>query len=240
MRNIKVVDFGTRRAYSPKNHENLVATFAGDFGDAFIGTSNVELACAYGVKAIGTYAHEFVSAHGALFGYAHPNKHAMESWVKVYNGDLGIALPDTFTTDAFFVDFDSKYAHLYTGVRHDSGEPTEFLDKVVAHYESLGIDPKTKSIVFSDGLNMDEVKRIDDYRHKDIRRTYEIGTWLTNDLPNIKPMNIVIKLTEVNGLPSIKISDNPAKAIGDKETIKFAKWQVKQQIKSYKKSLKKK
>lgn len=239
MRNIRYVDFGTRRAYSPKNHENVVRTFCTTFGGNFIGTSNIELGCAFGTKIIGTYAHEFVSAHGAMFGYSHANKHAMDSWVKVYNGNLGIALPDTFTTDAFFVDFDSLYANLFTGIRHDSGDPLEFIDNVIEHYQRLGIDPTTKTLVFSDGLNMDEVIRIDAHRHNEIKRTYGIGTWLTNNIPGIKPLNIVIKLTEVDGLPAIKLSDNPAKSIGDKETIKFATWQVKQQIKAYKKHIKK-
>lgn len=238
MNNIKFVDFGTRRAYSPENHAMVFGQLAMNAGDSLIGTSNVEIACAYGRQAIGTYAHEFVSAHGSMFGYAHPNKHAMEAWVKVYNGSLGIALPDTFTTDAFLVDFDTMYSNLFTGIRHDSGDEKEFLDKIVNHYQSMGIDPTTKTIVFSDGLNGEKVLELNEYRKKEIRRTFGIGTWLTNDIPGIKPMNIVIKLTEVDGLPSIKISDNPAKAIGDKETIKFAKWQVKQQIKSHKKLLK--
>jgi nicotinate phosphoribosyltransferase len=230
MNAIKFADFGTRRAYSAKNQHNVVKAFIDYAGDSFIGTSNVELACAYNTKVLGTYAHEFVSAHASMFGYAHPNRHAMETWVSVYNGNLGIALPDTFTTDAFIIDFDTKYANLFNGVRHDSGDPCDFIDKMIEHYKKLGIDPTTKSIVFSDGLNIEEVKKLEAYRPREIRRQYGIGTYFTNDLPGIKPMNIVIKLVECDGLPAIKISDNPKKAIGDKKTIEFALWQVTQRI----------
>jgi len=222
---IQYVDFGTRRAYSPLHHENIVNIFLDSFMDEkFIGSSNVELALYNGIKPIGTFAHEFVSGIAALYGYTHANKHTMDFWTKTYNGNLGIALTDTFTTDSFLRDFDSKYANLFTGVRHDSGCPFEFTDKIIEHYKKLGIDPTTKTIVYSDGLNPKTVVEIDNYRKAEIRKSYGIGTNLTNDIPGVKPMNIVIKLVEVNGLPAIKVSDNPEKAIGDKETIKYINW----------------
>jgi len=222
---IQFADFGTRRAYSPDHHENIINAFVESFmNEKFIGSSNVELALYNKIKPIGTYAHEFVSGIAALYGYTHANKYAMDFWTKTYNGNLGIALTDTFTTDAFLRDFDTKYANLFTGVRHDSGSPFKFTNKIIEHYKKLGIDPTTKTIVFSDGLNPTAVVEINNYRKSEIRKSYGIGTNLTNDIPNIKPMNIVIKLVEVNNLPAIKISDNIDKAIGDKETIKYVNW----------------
>lgn len=231
MMNVPVVDFGTRRAYSPENQYNMIKTFEKYAGDMFMGSSNVEISLAEGYIPKGTYAHEYIQGNACLYGYAHANKMAMENWVSVYNGNLGIALSDTFTTDAFLLDFDTKYANLFNGVRHDSGDSLEFTDKVIDHYKKIGIDPTTKTIIYSDGLNLDEIKRIDSYRKGEIRKSYGVGTFLTNNIPNIKPMNIVIKLVEVNGLPAVKISDTPTKAIGDEETIKFVKWQINQLLK---------
>jgi len=239
MHGIKFVDFGTRRAFSPENHDMVISHLIEDAGDSLLGTSNVEFACAYGIKAMGTYAHEFVSAHAAMFGYAHPNKYTLQAWTSVYQGNLGIALPDTFTTDSFLVDFGSMYANLCTGTRHDSGNEETYLDKLVKHYEQLSVDTTTKSIVFSNGLNsLPRILEIQAYREKLIRRTFGIGTWLTNDIPGVTPLNIVIKITEVNGVHAIKISDDEGKEVGNKETLKFAKWQIAQQIKSYKNSFK--
>jgi len=227
LNNIQVVDFGTRRAKSEDVHASVVDIFCGSsMYENFAGTSNVELGLYNGIKVIGTYAHEWVSGIAAMFGYAHANRIAMEYWIKTYNGNLGIALSDTFTTDAFLRDFDSKYANLFTGVRHDSGDPFVFTDKIIDHYKSLGIDPTTKTIVYSDALNPELVIKIDNYRRKEIRKSYGIGTNLTNDIIGVKPMNIVIKLFEINGMPAIKLSDSPTKHVGDEETIKFVEWQI--------------
>jgi nicotinate phosphoribosyltransferase len=230
LNNIKFVDFGTRRAYSPQHHANVVNILASSKlnKNSFIGTSNVELGIVNDLMISGTYAHEYVSSIGATQGYAHANKHTFDAWTETYQGSLGIALTDTFLTDMFLKDFDSKYANLFTGVRHDSGDPLEFTDKIIKHYETLGIDPTTKTIIYSDGLNPDEVLRIDDYRKGEIRKSYGIGTNLTCDIDDVKSLNIVIKLIEINNLPVIKISDNPGKSIGDIETIDFVKWQIKQ------------
>lgn len=233
--NIQVADFGTRRAKSKNHHENVVKTLSDSLlYKGLVGSSNVELALAYGIKPIGTYAHEWVSGIAAMFGYSHANKYAMEYWVSTYNGNLGIALTDTFTTDAFLEDFDSKYANLFTGVRHDSGDPFEFTDKIIDHYKKLGIDPTTKTIVYSDALTTELAVKISKYRSGEIRKSFGIGTHLTNDIAGVKPMNIVIKLVQINGMPTIKLSDSPTKHIGDEETIKFVKWQIDSKLKNNK------
>lgn len=227
----QVADFGTRRAKSKDMHIAMVDVMTSSLVyKSFIGSSNVELALNYGIKPIGTYAHEWVSGIGAMFGYAHANRIAMDIWSQTYNGNLGIALTDTFTTDAFLADFDSKYANLFTGVRHDSNDPFVFTDKIIDHYKKLGIDPTTKTIVYSDGLNPEMVVKLQDYRRGEIRKSYGIGTNLTNDIDGVKPLNIVIKLLEINGMASIKLSDSETKHIGDPETIKFVKWQNAQRL----------
>ena len=232
MNNAQVVDFGTRRAKSKDVHIQVVNIMCDSLMHTnFIGSSNVELALYNGIKVIGTYAHEWVSGIAAMYGYAHANKIAMDFWTKTYNGNLGIALTDTFTTDAFLQDFDSMYANLFTGVRHDSGDPFVFTDKMIDHYKKLGIDPTTKTIVYSDALNPEIVIKLQEYRKKEIRKSYGIGTNLTCDIDGVKPMNIVIKLLEINGMPAIKLSDSPTKHVGDEETIKFVKWQTEQRLK---------
>jgi len=227
LNNIKYADFGTRRAFSPQHHYNIVKVINTLMNNNnFNGTSNVEIAIVENLNIIGTYAHEYVSSIGALKGYAHANKHTFDNWIDTYNGNLGIALTDTFLTDMFLKDFNTKYANLFTGVRHDSGDALEFTDKIINHYKTLGIDPTTKTIVYSDGLNPEEVLKIDNYRKNEIRKSYGIGTNLTCDIKDVKSLNIVIKLVEIDNLPVIKISDNTEKSIGDRETIDFVLWQV--------------
>jgi len=227
----QVADFGTRRAKSKDMHIAMIDVMTNSLMyKNFIGSSNVELALYNDIKVIGTYAHEWVSGIGAMFGYAHANRIAMEKWSETYNGNLGIALTDTFTTDAFLADFDSKYANLFTGVRHDSSDPFVFTDKIIDHYKKLGIDPTTKTIVYSDGLNPEMVVKLQDYRRGEIRKSYGIGTNLTNDIDGVKPLNIVVKLLEINGMASVKLSDSPTKHVGDPETIKFIKWQNSQRL----------
>jgi len=241
---MKVADFGTRRRYSFDNQlevvEDLLSCF--DNGEPFlVGTSNVYIAMKTGIKAIGTHAHEWFMFHAVHYGYTMANYRALENWVKVYEGDLGIALSDTFTTDVFFRTFDKKFAKLFDGVRHDSGDPFEFARKVVAHYKSLGIDPASKTIVFSDGLDTDLA--IDLYKFcKDlgvkvsvtaaytlpyaIKSSFGIGTHFTNDV-GVKPLNIVIKIVQVKvgdiWIDAVKLSDNPIKHTGTEEEIKLCK-----------------
>lgn len=220
---VKVADFGTRRRHSFDNHERFISTAKRFENSCFLGTSNVELAFREHIRPIGTFAHEWVSAIGALKGYPEANKNAMEDWVRVYDGELGIALTDTFGTDAFFRDFSTKYAKLFDGIRHDSGDEFAFVDKAVDHYKRVGVDPLSKTIVFSDGLNPEKVKEIEDYCQGKIKTAYGVGTNFTNDV-GYNPLNIVIKLWEINGNPTVKLSDEDGKHVGDTQTINSVKY----------------
>ena len=224
--NILFADFGTRRRFSFDNHD-LVVRRLKENSKNFVGTSNVLLAYKNNITPIGTHAHEWFMFHAAKFGYKISNKLALENWVKIFRGDLGIALSDTFTTEAFFQAFDTKLAKLFDGVRQDSGDPIEFGYKVIEHYKSLNIDPTTKTIIFSDALNPSKVKEIAKEFKGKIKFSFGIGTNLTNDV-GAKPLNMVIKITEAlpegkKWIPTIKLSDSKGKYSGDSETIKRAK-----------------
>jgi nicotinate phosphoribosyltransferase len=220
---VLVADFGTRRRFSIHNHGKVVHLLK----DVLIGTSNIYLAMIHRLKAIGTQAHELYMVIAALFGYRMANKITMEKWLEIFRGDLGIALSDTFTTDVFLQSFDKKFAKLFDGVRQDSGDPIEQAEKIVKHYDSLGIDPTTKTIVFSDSLNLDKVATIHEWCKGKIKDAYGIGTFLTNDV-GVKPLNFVIKLTAVQGctgewLPTVKLSDTPGKHTGPKDEVELCK-----------------
>lgn len=223
----KFADFGTRRRRSYFSQDIVVRTMMQYSG--FVGTSNVHFAMKYGVRPIGTVAHEWFMGVSALRGLRHANHNALYNWVKVYDADLGIALTDTYGTDSFFNDFDLKLAKTFDGVRHDSGDPFQFVDKVIAHYQKLNIDPLTKTIVFSDGLDVDLAIKLAQYCQDKIRCSFGIGTHFTNHYINhkgekSKPLNMVIKLRRCDGIEVVKLSDNPAKAIGDRDAIRVAKW----------------
>lgn len=225
---VKFADFGTRRRFSGIHHANVVTQLIRCGEEAFVGTSNVQLAHENHIRVIGTQAHEWFMFHAAKYGYRQANERALEKWVEVYQGNLGIALSDTFTTDNFFRAFGSKYAKLFDGVRHDSGSPFEFADRMITHYEKLGIDPMSKTIVFSDGLNPETIKKIHDYCKDRINYSFGIGTNLTNDIEGVTPMNIVIKMTACapNGddwVPVVKLSDNPMKHTGDPREVELCK-----------------
>ncbi len=224
---VKIADFGTRRRFSFNIHDLVVKTLKEYGGNAFIGTSNVFFAKKYNLTPIGTHAHEWFMFHGAKYGYKMANKLALEHWVEVYRGDLGIALSDTYTSDVFFRAFDKKFAKLFDGVRQDSGEPLEFAQKVIEHYQSLNIDPKTKVVVFSDGLNPEEVSRIADFCRNKIGMSFGIGTNFTNDV-GVKPLNIVVKIMEAlpegqNWVSTVKLSDTKGKHTGSPEAIRLCK-----------------
>jgi len=215
-------DFGTRRRYSA-DWQKYVVKILHEYCPQIIGTSNVKLAMDIGIKPIGTMAHEYISAHLALVdNVREAQKRAFYVWLQEYGTNLGIALTDTFTTDAFYKDFGIFLANGFSGVRQDSGDPIEFGKRMIQHYKDLGIDPRTKSIVFSDGLDIP--KAIDLYKEFTglIGLSFGIGTNLTNDL-GPEPLNIVIKLVECNNKPVVKLSDNTTKAIGDKNVIEVIK-----------------
>lgn len=224
---VNVADFGTRRRYSYENHKRIVNALKNYGKPSFIGSSNVHFAHMFNVTPIGTHAHEWFMFHAAKYGYKMANKLALDNWVRVYRGDLGIALSDTFTSDVFFNAFDTKFAKLFDGVRHDSGDPFVFADKTIEHYKKLRIDPLSKVIVFSDNLNVDLVEKIADYCRNKIKISFGIGTNLTNDV-GVKPLNIVIKIVEArpegqDWVPTIKLSDEPGKYTGDAEQIDLCK-----------------
>ena len=221
-------DFGTRRRFSFDIQKEFIEDNINHEDTNFVGTSNVYLAYLHNLKAIGTHAHEWFMFHAAKYGYKMANHLAMENWVDVYRGDLGIALSDTFTTEVFFQSFDKKFAKLYDGVRQDSGDPKEFTDKVINHYKSLGIDPKSKTIIFSDSLNLEKAIDLKDYCRGKIKCSFGIGTNFTNDV-GVIPLNMVIKMSEAKPEgevwhKTIKLSDVSGKNTGDWKEIEMAKY----------------
>lgn len=210
--NFNFAEFGCRRRLS-REWQDYVLSKLLTTGHC-VGTSNVYLAMKYGVKPIGTYAHEYVQMYQGIPGVtlAYTNKMAMEEWFDEFQGDNGTALTDTLGTDLFLKDFNKLQAMCYTGVRHDSGDPIEWGNKIIDHYIKLGINPKTKTLLFSDSLNFDKAQEIYDYFKDKINVSFGIGTYLSNDT-NVDALNIVIKLQYVNGHPVAKISDTPGKAM---------------------------
>lgn len=212
IKDFKFADFGTRRRHSKDWQEVVVATCLKVAPNNFVGTSNVKFAKDFGIKPIGTMAHEWVCA-GQNVGVrlADSQKRMLQAWVDEYRGDLGIALSDTLGLNAFLKDFDGYFAKLYDGVRHDSGDPIWWGEKMLAHYNKLGINSRIKTFVFSDGLTFPEAIKILEHFRGRVNVTFGIGTNLTNDLVNIEPLQIVIKLTSCNGRPVAKISDSSGK-----------------------------
>ena len=205
-------EFGTRRRLSREWQDYIMKDLL-ETGHC-VGTSNVYLAMKYKTTPIGTYAHEYIQMYQGIPGVqlAYTNKIALEEWFDEYRGDLGTALTDTLGTELFLMDFDKLQATCYTGVRHDSGDPIHWGDTMIAHYESLGIDPRTKTLLFSDSLTFDKAQEIYDYFKGRIKVSFGIGTFITNDT-NVDPLNIVVKLQYVNGHPVAKLSDVPGKAM---------------------------
>lgn len=209
---VKISDFGTRRRHSFEVQELVVSTLK--YLPNFMGTSNVHLAMKYNLKPIGTMAHEYISAHQAITRVQDSQKMALDVWAKDFDGNLGIALTDTINMDAFLKDFTRFYAKLFDGCRHDSGDPVIWGEKLIEHYKGLGINPTTKTIVFSDGLDVPYAIRLYDHFKGKINVAFGIGTNLTNDI-GLKALNIVIKMSKCNDQPVAKISDNASKNICD-------------------------
>lgn len=222
-------EFGLRRRLDGFTQDMLVDYLKTE-APGFVGTSNVFLARKHGVKPIGTMAHEFVQCVGQgnhLYNPAYSNRLAMKEWTDEYQTRNGIVLGDTIGTDVFLKDFDLTYATLFSGVRHDSGDPVEWGEKMLAHYNSLGIDPKGKTLLFSDSLDFQKATMIK--RHFDGRCNiaFGIGTYLANDT-DVAPLNIVMKVTECNGSPVAKLSDVPGKGMcRDDEYVEYLKRTIK-------------
>ncbi len=212
MSRFRLMDFGTRRRFSREVQEAIVRRLQQE--PWFVGTSNYDLARRLDLTPMGTQAHEWFQAHQQISpDLANSQRAALAAWLDEYPDRLGIALTDCITMDAFLRDFGPEFAERYQGLRHDSGDPVEWGEKAIAHYEKLGIDPMSKVLVFSD--NLDLAKAIDLYRHfsSRVNLSFGIGTRLTCDIPQVKPLNIVIKLVECNGKPVAKLSDSPGKTI---------------------------
>jgi nicotinate phosphoribosyltransferase len=208
-----LIEFGTRRRFL-KDWQDFVITRLKNSTDSLFGTSNVYFAMKYNLKPMGTMAHEFLQAAQQLGPrLVDSQSFALQKWADEYRGDLGIALTDVIGIDAFLKDFDLYFVKLYDGVRHDSGCPFEFGRKIIAHYEKMGIDPKSKIIVFSDGLNFDKAIELNKEFGEQIKCSFGIGTNLTNDIPEVEPLQIVIKMVECNGRPVAKISDSKGKSM---------------------------
>jgi len=221
-------DMGTRRRFSFEVHDKVIGTLKANSGQCFKGTSNVYLAMKYDITPIGTMPHEWFMFHGATFGYRAANIKALEAWVEVFQGSLGITLTDTYTTNSFFESFSLKQAKLFDGIRCDSGDPLTFTDKAIQFYNDNRIDATSKTIVYSDSLNIEEVKRIKEHVNGRIHDTYGIGTHFTNDV-GVKPLNMVIKLSEIKPNPkaeylhAVKLSDVLGKNTGNKREIEICK-----------------
>lgn len=211
-------EFGMRRRYSAKMQDWLIKYMSDKKSEGklldFVGTSNVYLAKKYNIKPIGTMAHEFIMCVGQghrEFNPAYSNFFMMKAWVKEYQTLNGICLTDTISTDLFLRDFNLTYATLFSGCRHDSGDPFVWGEKILLHYKKLGIDPLTKTLLFSDSLNFERATQIKEFFSRKCKVAFGIGTYFSNPLDN--PLNIVMKVIECNGQPVAKLSDVEGKCM---------------------------
>lgn len=223
----KFAEFGCRRRLS-REWEDVVVRRLTSETDKCVGTSNVYLAMKYDITPIGTYAHEYVQMYQGIdkIPLAYTNHYALRDWYDEYDGDNGTTLTDTITTDLFLKDFNRSMVNNFSGVRHDSGDPFRWGEKIIAHYESYGVDPKTKLLLFSDGLDFDRAQALYDYFRDRCKVSFGIGTFCSNDTCE-KALNIVIKLQYVNGRPVAKLSDDPGKSMcRDGEYLDYLKRSV--------------
>jgi len=207
-----LIEFGTRRRYSREWQETVIAYLKNALGTRLLGTSNLAAAMQFGLRPYGTMAHEFLQACQALVALPEFQKFAFDTWMQEYRGDLGIALSDVVGMEAFLRDFDKLFCKAYDGARHDSGDPVEWGEKLIRHYEAMGVNPKTKSAVFSDSLDIPKAMELARHFEGRIRTSFGIGTNLTNDM-GFEPLSIVIKMTRCNGRPVAKLSDSPGKTM---------------------------
>lgn len=211
----RIADYGSRRRYSRAWHAHMLPQIREQLGSQFVGTSNVYFARLYGMTPHGTMAHEWLQAFQALGPRLRDSQSvALDSWAREYRGDLGIALSDVVGLSAFLGDFDMYFCKLFDGIRHDSGDPFVWGDRIIEHLKRNKTDPLSKVLVFSDGLNIEKVMRLYDYFRGRSQVAFGVGTHLTNDL-GPTPLNIVIKMVRCNGQPVAKLSDSPGKSMCD-------------------------
>ena len=220
-------EFGCRRRLSREWEDTVVRRLATETKNC-VGTSNVYLAMKYHLTPIGTYAHEFVQMYQGIdsIPLAYTNHYALEDWYDEYRGDNGTALTDTITTELFLLDFNRAMVNNFTGVRHDSGDPYEWGEKMIAHYRKYGADPKSKLLLFSDSLDFDKAQALNDHFKDRAKVSFGIGTFCSNDTCETA-LNIVIKLQTVNGRAVAKLSDTPGKAMcRDTEYLEYLRRSV--------------
>ena len=211
-------EFGARRRLSGEAQELAVESLAKaklPEGNRFVGTSNVYLAKKLGLVPVGTMAHEWIMCVGQgnhKHNPAYSNWYALDAWVREYGVLNGTALTDAITTECFLKDFQLTYATLFSGVRHDSGSPYDWADTMIRHYEDLGIDPKTKTLLFSDSLDFEKATAINRAYKDRVKTAFGIGTYIANDT-KVAPLNIVMKTTVCNGCDVAKISDAEGKSM---------------------------
>ena len=223
----KFAEFGCRRRLSREWEDVVVRRLATETKNC-IGTSNVYLAKKYNLTPIGTYAHEFVQMYQGIdsIPLAYTNHYALEDWYDEYRGDNGTALTDTITTDLFLLDFNRAMVNNFNGVRHDSGDPYEWGEKMIRHYERYGVNPKNKLLLFSDSLDFDRAQALYDYFCSRTKVSFGIGTFCSNDTEE-DALNIVIKLQSVNGRAVAKLSDSPGKTMcRDEQFVHYLKESV--------------
>ncbi len=213
----KIADYGTRRRFSRSWQEEVLGSLRARLGPQFAGTSNTWFAMTQNLVPLGTMAHEYLQACQSLGPRLRDSQtFAFERWAREYRGDLGIALSDVYGFDAFLRDYDMYFCKLFDGVRHDSGDPLAWGERMIAHYEKYRIDPKTKTLIFSDSLDIPRVIELHLRFADRARLAFGVGTNLTNDL-GYKPLQIVVKMVRCNGQPVAKLSDTPAKNMCDDE-----------------------
>ena len=227
---ISFSEFGTRRRFSLEV-QDAVINYLNENSFYCTGTSNCHFAMKYNMKMMGTHPHEWFMFHGAQFGYKHANYMALENWVNVYDGDLGTALADTYTSESFLTNLSRKQAKLFDGVRCDSGDEYTFVDELVSRYREFGIDSTTKTIIFSNALDFEKALRIQQYCKGKIRCAFGIGTNLTNDA-GYKPSNVVMKLARckmnVNQpwRECVKLSDDMGKHMGSDREVEACLYEL--------------
>jgi nicotinate phosphoribosyltransferase len=229
---LKIADYGTRRRFSAAWHQEVLRVLAGRLGSVrdprtgegriggqLAGTSNVLYAMKLGLTPLGTMAHEYLQACQALGPRLRDSQvFGFESWAREYRGDLGIALSDVYGINAFLRDFDLYFCKLFDGARHDSGDPFDWGERLIAHYKANRVDPRTKTLIFSDGLTVPRTIELYQRFQGRAQLAFGIGTNLTNDLgdpPSHVPLQIVIKMVRCNGQPVAKLSDTPSKNMCD-------------------------
>lgn len=221
LKELKIADYGTRRRFSKAWHDEVLRVLSARLGSGptgqLAGTSNVLFAMKLGLTPLGTMAHEYLQACQSLGPRLRDSQvFGFESWAKEYRGDLGIALSDVYGMNAFLRDFDMYCCKLFDGARHDSGDPFAWGERLIEHYRKNRVDPRTKTLIFSDGLTVPRtIELFQQFRGRCLL-AFGIGTNLTNDL-GYEPLQIVIKMVRCNGQPVAKLSDTPSKNMCDDE-----------------------